>query len=324
MLLDGALEKLKELNAKRVFVQYPDGITAKLPEISKELESAGFECVFCLNTTFGACDVRESEAKLMKCDAILHIGHADYGVKTEIPVVYTDYFIEADPVPTLEKNFSAIEKFQKFGVVASLQFANTIPAAEDFLRSKGKHVMTYKSQKYPGQILGCRVGAGLEIEDKVDCLICISAGKFYGLGLALQAKKPMFNLDLERGTLKEMVDDVKKVQKLAAWNMSALKDAKRVGFLLTWKRGQMFGSPFILKRKLEKEGKEVLVFAMDEVTPEKLEGLKLDALVSFACPRIGTDDLDRYKIPLVNYAQLMRSSSTAVIHNTDMDKEQAG
>lgn len=43
---------------------------------------------------------------------------------------------------------------------------------------------------------------------------------------------------------------------------------------------------------------------MDEVTPEKIEGLKLDALINFACPRIGIDDLSRYKIPILNSNQI--------------------
>ncbi len=39
---------------------------------------------------------------------------------------------------------------------------------------------------------------------------------------------------------------------------------------------------------------------MDEVSPEKLEGLKLDAAIICACPRIGIDDLERYRIPILN------------------------
>ena len=40
---------------------------------------------------------------------------------------------------------------------------------------------------------------------------------------------------------------------------------------------------------------------MDEITPEKIQGLKLDGLINLACPRIGIDDLNRYKIPIINF-----------------------
>lgn len=175
------------------------------------------------------------------------------------------------------------------------------------MEKRGKKVFTYKSQKYEGQILGCRHGAGLEVEGDVDAFICISAGKFYGLGLALETDKPMLNLDLERMSIESMDTFKKKIQSLIAWNLATLKEARRVGLAVSWKKGQMFGSPFIIKKKLEDEGKEVFVFAVDELSIPKLEGLKLDAIVNFMCPRVGTDDLDKYKIPIVNYSQLMKN-----------------
>jgi len=181
------------------------------------------------------------------------------------------------------------------------------PLQKNFLEKRGKKVFTYKSQKYEGQILGCRHGAGLEVEGDVDAFICISAGKFYGLGLALETDKPMLNLDLERMSIESMDTFKKKIQSLIAWNLATLKEARRVGLAVSWKKGQMFGSPFIIKKKLEDEGKEVFVFAVDELSIPKLEGLKLDAIVNFMCPRVGTDDLDKYKIPIVNYSQLMKN-----------------
>jgi len=73
---------------------------------------------------------------------------------------------------------------------------------------------------------------------------------------------------------------------------------------VSWKKGQSFRSPFELKKRLEKAGKEVYVLAMDEVTPEKIEGLKLDMLLNCACPRIGIDDQARYQVPVLNCDQL--------------------
>ena len=53
-------------------------------------------------------------------------------------------------------------------------------------------------------------------------------------------------------------------------------------------------------------GKEVFVFAFDELSLPKLEGLKVDAMISFGCPRIATDDLEKYKVPFVNFTELIR------------------
>jgi 2-(3-amino-3-carboxypropyl)histidine synthase len=218
----------------------------------------------------------------------LHIGHENFGTESELPVVYWEYFIDADPTPILEKEFAKLKPYGKIGIVTNIQFVHAVEKARKFLESRGKEVRTHKALSYEGQILGCNLEAALKIEKDVDCFLCISAGKFYGLGLVL-----------EKGTISDMDELKKKIQKTIAWNRAALADAKRVALLVSWKRGQM-KQPFEIKRKLEAECKEVLILAMDEITPEKLVGLKIDAAISLACPRIGIDDLGRYKIPILN------------------------
>lgn len=291
------------MKAKRVFVQFPEGIRHKMPEIAKHLEKEGFEIVICTEPCYGACDIREEEAARLKCDALLHIGHEDFGIKSKLPVVYWEYLTDVDPLPALEKEFDKLKNYRKIGLITSLQFVKTIPIVKKYLEKRGKKVFVHKTLQYGGQILGCRLDAGKAVEDKVDCFLCISAGEFYGLGMVLQTDKPMLNLDLEKKTIESLEGKKKKIQKIIAWNKSALKGAKRVGVLVSWKLGQM-KSPYEIKKKLEKEGKEVFILAMDEIIPEKVEGLKLDALVNCSCPRIGIDDLERYKIPVVNFTEL--------------------
>mgnify|MGYP001596864331 CR=1 FL=1 len=301
--MDDVVKRLKEINAKRVLVQFPEGIKLRIQNIARELEKNGIEPMISLEATWGACDVREDEAKRLKCDAILHIAHSDYGVKADIPVIYYDYFLNGDPVPILEKEFKKFEDYNKIGIVTSLQFIPATQKVKEFLESKGKKVFMAKSpiEKYEGQMLGCRTGAGKALESKVDAFLCVSAGKFYGLGLALETEKPLLNLDLEKCKIYTIDDVKKKVQKIVAWNRQVLKEAKKVGFLISWKRGQIFGDPHKLKKKLEDDGKEVYMLAMDEFAPQKLEGLKLDILISFACPRISSDDQAKYKTPMLNY-----------------------
>ena len=298
------IQKLKKINAKRIFVQFPEGLKLKIQEICKNLEKEGFEIIICLEPTYGACDLRDEEAKRLKCDTILHIGHSNFGIKSKLQVIYYDYFIEADPIPILKKEWKKIENFEKIGLIASLQFIKAAEKIKEFLKKRGKKVFVSKSEKYEMQILGCRLGAAKKIEKKVDCFLCISAGKFYALGLALQTKKPLLNLDLEKKEIYELNELKKKMMKIIEWNKEKLKDAKKIGILISWKKGQIFGNPFGLKKKLEEKGKEVYLIAMDEILPEKLEGLKLDLLINCACPRIGIDDLLRYKIPLLNYFEV--------------------
>jgi len=301
--LEDVIKKLKKLRARKVFIQFPEGLRLRVQGIAKEIEQNGFEVIICIEKCFGACDVREYEAMLLDCDTILHIGHEKFLARTKIPVVYWEYFINADPLPVLEKEFEKLNNFNRIGLVTSIQFVKLIPAVRSYLEEKGKKVFVHKALQYPGQVLGCHIKAAKFIENKVDCFLAISAGEFYAAGLVLQTTKPVLNLDLEKREIRSLEEFRRRTQKIIAWNKAQLKEAKKIGILVSWKRGQLKLS-FDLKKKLEKEGKEVYMLAMDEINPEKIEGLKLDILINCACPRVGIDDQSKYAIPILNYDQL--------------------
>ncbi len=58
------------------------------------------------------------------------------------------------------------------------------------------------------------------------------------------------------------------------------------------------------KKKIEKMGKNVFVIFMNEITPEKLEGINVDLFVNCACPRIGMEDVVKFRKPLINVDEL--------------------
>lgn len=301
--LEDVLEKLKKLKARKVFIQFGEGLTLRIQDIAKKIKEIGIEPVICLEKTYGACDVRCNEAKLLGCDVIMHIGHEKFLPRTEIPVVYWEYFIEADHVSILEKEFEKLKEFERIGLITSIQFVKLIPAVKEYLEKRGKKVFAYRALHYPGQVLGCNLEAAKKIENKVDCFLCISAGEFYGNGVVLAVRKPVFNLDLEKKEIRSLEEFRRRIQKIIAWNRAQLKESKRIGILVSWKKGQ-FKLPPVLRKKLEEEGKEVYILAMDEITPEKLEGLKLDMLINCGCPRIALDDQLKYNIPILNYDQI--------------------
>jgi 2-(3-amino-3-carboxypropyl)histidine synthase len=300
-----AVRKLRDIKAKRILVQFPEGLKMSIQGIVDALESEGYECITSLQECFGACDLRDDEARRLRCDAILHIGHEDFGVKGSVPAIFWPYAIEADPIRALgnKEEFEKISKFARIGIVSSIQFSGALAKAKAFLESKGVDVFVHKSLAADGQILGCRLDAATEIDGDVDAFLCISAGKFYGLGLAMKTGKPCFSLDLEKGTITDLSEEKRRMEKIVAWNVSGFMEAKVVAILVSWKRGQM-KDPVAVRSLLEGMGKKVYVFAMDETTPDKLLGLRIDAAVNLACPRIGMDDISRFKIPIINPDQV--------------------
>jgi len=280
-------KELKKKRAKRVFVQYPEGLKLRIQNITKEIEDNGIEIVICCEPTFGACDIRDQEAERLGCDAILHIGHSDQKIKSKIPVVYWEYFYTVDPIPILKEEIDELKDFKKIGIVTSVQFSKSIEKVIDFLKEVGKEVYIHKSLKYPGQILGCNIDAAKKIEDKVDCFLYVGAGKFHPLGVALETKKPVFALDFEKKRIYSLEKERIKWLKKKAWHDSDLEDAKKVGIIVCWKRGQeRMNEARKLKKELENKGKEVSILAFDDFKKEKIEGLKFDVLLNLACPRL--------------------------------------
>jgi len=281
------IKKLKELKAKRVFIQFPEGLKYRIQKIAKKIEEYGFECVLCLEPSYGSCDIRDFEAERLGCDVILHICHSDLKIKSKIPVIYWEYFYTVDPIPILEKKVKKLDKFKKIGLLTSVQFVKTTDKVKKYLKGAGKEIYIHKSLKYPGQILGCNINAAKKIEDKVDCFLYVGAGKFHPLGVAMKTGKPVFILDIEKKRIYDLEKEKIKWMKRKAWHDSELEDAKNVGIIVCWKMGQERMEEAIkLKKKLENKGKEVSILAFDEFKKEKIEGLKFDILLNLACPRL--------------------------------------
>jgi 2-(3-amino-3-carboxypropyl)histidine synthase len=284
------LDKIKKFKAKRIFVQYPEGLKLKIQKISKDLEKEGYQTIICCEPCYGACDLKDEEAKRLGCDLILHIGHSDFDMKSKIPVVYWDFFFDVNPVPVLKKEIDKMKDFKKIGIITSLQFVKVSKKVKKFLEKENKKVYIHKSLKYSGQILGCNVDAAKKIENKVDGFLYVGAGKFHPLGVALTVKKPVFSLDLEKKQIYNLEEEKMKWLKRKAWHESMLDDAKKVGIIISWKKGQnKIKEAERMKRKLEKRGKEVYILAFDNVSKDKIEGLKLDCLINLACPRLDDD-----------------------------------
>ncbi|MEM5792747.1 MAG: diphthamide biosynthesis enzyme Dph2 [Candidatus Aenigmatarchaeota archaeon] len=285
--MDKIVSELKKINAKRILVQYPEGLITKIIEISKKLEDEGFEVLLSMEPCYGACDIRDLEARRLGCDAVLHIGHSDFGLEQEIPVIFWEYKLDVDPIPILEKEFQKLKPFKKVGLLTSIQYVDSLPKVKDYLEKNGKEVLIHKTLKYPGQILGCCVYSAEAIEDGVDCFLFVGSGFFHPLSVAIKVEKPTLSLDLERKKILDMEEEKRKWLRKRAWYESKIEEAKKIGIVVSWKKGQnRIEEALKLKDELENKGKEVHILAFDSFSKEKLEGLKIDALINMACPRI--------------------------------------
>ncbi len=307
-------------NSKRVLLQAPEGLKARMQEIAKLIGERGIEVILWTEPCFGACDIPDSAAKTFGCDLIIHIGHAPMGVKSEVPVAYIEYFIAADfakilenhlanvqsfstqtNVRMVEKNAVSLSKYKSFGLITTVQYIGEIEKAKAFLEKQGKKVFFGKSKslKYAGQVLGCNADAAQLVEKDVDAFIFLGSGRFHALGVLKKTKKPVLIADIESGALTNITAERDLIEKKRILLNIKFREAKNVGVLVSSKKGQYAGkSPFDIKKKIEKLGKKADIIAADFLSPEKILGMKFDILVNMACPRI-EDDLV-FREPVIN------------------------
>ncbi len=283
-----------KLKGRRVLVQLPEGLKPEIDKIVRILEQNGFEVIISMEPCYGACDVRDEEAKRLGCDVILHLGHKELKREqpTFVPVVY--YPISIDVEIDVRKIAERIRE-KRIGIVTTVQHEHLLPNWARQLEKVGKEVIIC------GSILGCDQRDALTHEAEVDCFLFIGSGRFHALGI--RTKKPVYLYDVEKNEVSSLDEDRRRLELIDFARREAFKNAKRIGFLISWKRWQApnVGEVFALKRETEKRGKEVFILAFDEIKNEKLLGMKLDLLINFACPRIKEDKFD---VPIINKSDL--------------------
>ncbi len=284
---DGLSAEIKKTNASRVLLQLPEGLKRNSMEIIAAIEKYGVEVVYSIDATYGACDLRLEEAKIMKCDAVVHVGHNKFyrGIKSEIPVIYWPWELESDLTGT---DFSPINE-NIIGIVTSVQHINAIDKVKSLLEESGKKAVI------GGQILGCWFENAMKIQPQVDAFLFVGSGKFHPLGI--KSDKPLYTLDLETKMIEVLDTEIFEKRKYAS--IFKARDAKSFAILVSTKEGQseLLRKAKQIKDYLQKNDKRAFILVMDEINDEKLLGLQVDAYINTACPRITDGDFSK---PMIN------------------------
>jgi 2-(3-amino-3-carboxypropyl)histidine synthase len=296
------IKRLKRARAKKIFLQVPEGLKTAVQDIASDMEKAGFVVFVSIEPCFGACDIRDREAKSIGCDVLVHIGHSDYGAKSCLPVIYEEYRMDFDPVPLLEAHLSDLRGFRSIGLVTTVQYLSGLAKAGTFLRGQGKRIVLGPPKKrgHPGQVLGCDFSGPRSIEKSVDCFLFLGTGSFHPLGLAMEVDKPVLFLDFESSELIDLRQEKFNLQKIRYARIAKASGARNFGIIVSTKPGQ--SHPLLAekaKERLESMGRRAWIIVGDQITPEKLLGLNIEALVDTACPRI-TEDSRRFRKPIIS------------------------
>ncbi len=278
--------KIKERKARRVMLQLPEGLKMKAAGICNFLQEKGYDVLLSNDPSYGACDLVDAEAKRMQCDLLVHIGHNKFYVdfETDVPVLY---YIWPEKIELGNIDFSAIKE-KRIGILTSIQHMELLSDIKSLLEGQGKEAII------GGQMLGCWTANADKIQERVDAFLFVGSGEFHPLALS---GKPVYKLDLERREIEEV--DAEKFQKIRYGRIFNARDATTFGILVSSKKGQkeLLAKAYYVRQRLEQRNKKAFIIVMNEITDSKLMGLKVDAFINTACPRIS--DMQFTK-PMIN------------------------
>jgi 2-(3-amino-3-carboxypropyl)histidine synthase len=296
-------KEIRKYKAKRVMIQFPEGLKPYAPRIAATVESMGAQALISADPCYGACDLAVYDAQVLQADLIIHYGHTEMIKQPAIPVVYFETRAKIGVKAAVKKALPFLKPWDSIGLVTTVQHIHEIGKAKDVLLKEKKRVVIGDAGrlKYAGQIIGCDYSNAKAMTNQVDAFLFVGGGKFHAVGISLATSKPTVVADPYEKCAFSVDDETEKTRWQRMANVSEAKKAQNFGILVGLKPGQMRLQRAIqIKNKLQNKGKNTVVFALKEITPEVLlQFPTIDAYVNTACPRIVWDDAPRFSKPML-------------------------
>ena len=287
-------QEIEEKNPASVSLNGPDGILPQVQDTAKNItKKFGIPAYVLADTTWGTCDLNSNGSKVLGAEIQFNIGHTINTETYEENLILIDAYddIEFDSVA---KKCAEILKGKTISLVTDSQHLHQVDKVEKILTENGITVKIGKGkgQLNDGQVFGCEFYPATDLKKEVDAYVFLGQSNFHASGIALSTNLPTYVLDHYFNEVREVTEFAQKLKKKATLAIYKAAEAKTFGVIVGLKEGQL-SKVFALKIKeeLEAEGKEVQLFALTDITNDRLRNLKgIDAFIQVACPRISTDN----------------------------------
>ncbi len=312
-------DEIQRLKPVSVALNGPDGILPQVQAVSEKIMARfGIPSYVLADTTWGTCDLNSNGAKVLGAEILFNIGHS-IKMQIEDNVILVDAFdnIEFDSVA--EKCVNEL-KGKTVSLITDSQHLHEVEKVREILTRGGVYVKIGKGkgQLNDGQVFGCEFYPAMELREQVDANVFLGQSNFHAAGIALSTNIPTYVLDPYFNEVREVTEFAQKLQKKATLAIYKAADAETFGIIIGLKEGQMSKTTALkFKRELEKEGKKVQLFAMTDITNDRLRNLKgIDAFIQVACPRISTDN--QFDKPLLSTPQA--NALLKILRNEKIDE----
>ena len=295
--LDRIVDAVHDRDAKKVGLQFPEGLKRRGPAVADDLRELVPDDVTIMlsgQPCYGACDL--DTFLMRRTDVFVHFGHSP--MKESDKIIYVPLFSNVDVEPIMEESLDELpdpDVDDEVGLVTTAQHMNLFGDMREWLEARGYEVHTRRGDDrltHEGQVLGCNY-ASADVD--ADTILYVGGGKFHPLGLAMEhPEKTVVIADPVNNVV--TVADTEKFMKQRYGAVHRAMDAEKWGVIFCTKIGQ---GRFDQAQEIIDENDDAYLITMDEVTPDRLRNFDMDAFVNTGCPRITTDDGPQFHKPML-------------------------
>ncbi len=312
-------DEIKKRKPVSVAINGPDGILPQVQETaSKIMKRFGIPAYVLADTTWGSCDLNSNGAKVLGAEVLFNIGHTISFDTFNDNIVMIDAFDNITFDKVVRKCIEIL-KGKTISLITDSQHLHQINTVKEILTQAGIQVKIGKGkgQLNDGQVFGCEFYPVMETKDEVEVNVFLGQSNFHAAGIALATNKPTYILDPYFNEVREVTEFAQKLQKKATLAIYKAADAETFGIIVGLRDGQLSKTTALkFKQELEKEGKAVQLFALTDITNDRLRNLKgIDAFIQVACPRISTDN--QFDKPLLSTPQA--NALLKILRNESID-----
>lgn len=294
--------RIKLANAKRVALQFPEGLLMFACTISDIIEQfTDAETIIMGDVTYGACCVDDFTARALGADFMVHYGHSCLVPidTTLIKMLYVFVDIKIDNqhvIDTVKHNF---KPGSSIALVSTIQFVAAIQSIQHMLQGEYNIIIPQSKPLSPGEILGC---TSPKLPAETDAVIYIGDGRFHLESVMIaNPRLAAYRYDPYSKVFSREHYDHDKMRQVRRDAILQAASGQKFGIILGSLGRQ--GSPSILgylQEVMNTAGIEYTVVLLSEIFPEKLKLFEdIDVWVQIACPRLSIDWGSAFDKPLL-------------------------
>ena len=305
---DKIFEVIKKRKPASIALNGPEALFPKMQETGKKvMELFDIPAYIIGDTCWGSCDLNIHAADMLGADLLFNIGHTismeTFDKKVIMINAYDD--IKFDTIVEKFAKEMTNQEYKTFGIVTDSQHLDQIQSSKKILENYGFKIIigNGKGQLNDGQVFGCEFYPTYNIQKRIDAYVFLGQSIFHSVSIAMSTEKPTFMLDPYFNEFQQVNDKARTMEKKAILSIYKAQEAKKIGIIIGLKEGQFAKIKALnLKKSLEAFEKEIQLFALTEITEERLRNFKgIDAFIQVACPRIAIDN--HFSRPLLSVPQ---------------------